>query len=490
MLSECASASDTVTRPRYSRSALCGARGAVPRCDRLILPHRGTADKSPLHGRCEYRQRLYGRSGRAAGIGRVALNATALLLPDAPRHGKNVPRPGVKQNQRRLRLPALPGRKMRRVPVVGIHQCLQFLVHRRIYRQTAGIEQCGSLRGRIAQPLLQVAYNIRRHRISKPAGHAGLVRVRSFPGIKPDAAGDRLHPLCLGDIPLPAHLGQDQLPAGAVFVRMRQRVIAGRVLRNGGKGSAFRQRQLRHRFGEAAVGGGTDSETAATQIDDIQVCLQNLGLIGGLLQRQRAEYLGEFPIQRVLVPPCQVLDELLCHGGAAEGAPPSAQIVHPRMAQPQEIHAVVVKKAFVLNGQERVDQLFRKVAVRDVQATPGGADVPVSGGMPFAARGGAVFRIVGIQHGRFADAAQIGNNRRGFLRRAGVPLQPHGSGNRDACRREQAKRQKNAQKPNQTMHDDNSPPNPGCPVLRRAIRRRTDIVAGGAYNYTHGGHDK
>ncbi len=125
-----------------------------------------------------------------------------------------------------------------------------------------------------------------------------------------------------------------------------------------------------------------------------------------------------------------------------------------------------------------------------VQATPGGADVPVSGGMPFAARGGAVFRIVGIQHGRFADAAQIGNDRRGFLRRAGVPLQPHGSGNRDARRREQAKRQKNAQKPNQTMHDDNSPPNPGCPVLRRAIRRRTDIVAGGAYNYTHGGHDK
>ena len=172
------------------------------------------------------------------------------------------------------------------------------------------------------------------------------------------------------------HPGQDHLLALLVQLPGRDgaavlpgdgdgghRTIQGGVVGDGDEAGAFRRIQLRHILAEVELRRGLDAVAALSQIDGVQVHLQDLLLGVVLLELQGPENLPHLAVDGVAVVAGHVLQHLLRQGGAAEGGPAAGEEVQRGGGGSGPVHAVVLKESVVLNGYGRLPQRVRDLFI-------------------------------------------------------------------------------------------------------------------------------
>ena len=143
------------------------------------------------------------------------------------------------------------------------------------------------------------------------------------------------------------------LPAPLAF---KGAVLAG-VVGDADQAGALGQRQLAGTLAEIGAGRRLHAVAGLTQADTVQVCLQDLVLVIALLQLQRPVDLRHLTLDGDLIIAGDVFDQLLGDGGATLHAPAQQSAENGAHGTP-EVHAVVLFKAFVLNGHGSVLQVL------------------------------------------------------------------------------------------------------------------------------------
>ena len=90
-----------------------------------------------------------------------------------------------------------------------------------------------------------------------------------------------------GNIALPVHLAEDDLPAGIVLFRMGDGIIPGRILGNACDNGALRERKVRHVLSEVAHRRGFYAQGIISQVNGIEIIREDRLPIHGFCQLQR-----------------------------------------------------------------------------------------------------------------------------------------------------------------------------------------------------------
>ncbi|CDC63639.1 unknown [Clostridium sp. CAG:448] len=170
------------------------------------------------------------------------------------------------------------------------------------------------------------------------------------------------------DIPLLFHFRQDQISAFTVVFRMGNRVIVARIIGNGNNGGGFFQCQIADVFSEVSHGSRPDAVAPLCKVYKVQVRLQNFRFVGFLFQAISRRDFTQLSVRCLFTVAGQVFDQLLGNGGGAEFVAVMKKIVDARQQRPFDVHAVVLKKAFVLDGDQGKDQVFRNFFIADGNA--------------------------------------------------------------------------------------------------------------------------
>ena len=168
----------------------------------------------------------------------------------------------------------------------------------------------------------------------------------------------------LGDIALVQHLPQHMVAAGDEVFRVGGRVVAGGVLGYGGQGGALGQGQFLHALVEVFPGAGLHPFDGAGQGHGVEVGFQDGLLAVAVAQADGAEDLAEFTavIHRGVIG--QVFDHLLFQRGRALLGAQQAlagDLVEGGGDGALEVDADLIVEILVLNGDDRVLQIFRNV---------------------------------------------------------------------------------------------------------------------------------
>ena len=241
-------------------------------------------------------------------------------------------------------------------------------------------------------------------------------------------AVERSRVLLRGDQTVLAHLAQNIVGAvvgdvggvaalGVAGVEVAARVVVIGAAGHAGEHGAFAQRQLAQLLAEVAVGRDLHAVIAAAQEDGVEVALQDLRLGVARFQLHGQVGLLQLALVALLAGEHGLLDELLGDGGAAlRGA--GGQVGHQRADDALHVHAVVLVKARVLHGDERVLQHLGDLVDGDHHAILGalvvGDQVALAvvdeGGLVLCAERGEVERRRGIDV-RLGDADQRAGQR-------------------------------------------------------------------------------
>ena len=254
----------------------------------------------------------------------IVQHQIALFFAACPDHAEQVACVWVNNSHCRLRRHA--ARILREAGLIRVnllHNALHLRIHQRVNAETAGIDHIAGDLARDTVLLHQIVTHITNDRIDIPGIEARLcVRgCRFIIGAFPEGQrfGKCLFHLRLGDLPLLLHLIQDVVTAFEVVFRILYRVVFGRVLGDGGKRCAFRQRQLGEFLTEVGIRRRADTDAILRQRNDVEIEFEDLFLALDLLQIQRGQDLLHFTLNGRLVVAGQVLDQLLCDGRTTVG---------------------------------------------------------------------------------------------------------------------------------------------------------------------------
>ena len=167
--------------------------------------------------------------------------------------------------------------------------------------------------------------------------------------------------LRLADIALVEHFAQDQLLALLVLLEVEIGIIPGGVVGNADEGSTLSQGEILHVLAEVDLRGGLDAVAALAQGDDVEVKFQDLILRVALFVLQGAENLHQLPAHRHLVFMGAVFDELLGDGGCAVGGLAAEEHIETGSDGAQPVHAVMLVKPLILDGDTGVLEVLRDV---------------------------------------------------------------------------------------------------------------------------------
>ena len=165
------------------------------------------------------------------------------------------------------------------------------------------------------------------------------------------------------DLLLTEHLAQDgQLPLPVVLTGpvAEQRIIHGGIVGDADETGTLRQRQVLHILVEVHPGSRLHAVALLSQIDGVEIHLQDLGLGVILLQRQRPIDLRDLPLHRPLIVAGDVFQQLLGDGGAALCAA-AGQGTGNGPQGPLPVHPVVGLEALVLDGDGGLLQILGDV---------------------------------------------------------------------------------------------------------------------------------
>ena len=143
-------------------------------------------------------------------------------------------------------------------------------------------------------------------------------------------------------------------------------VLAG-VVGNADQAGALGQRQLADALAEIGAGRRLHAGAGLAQIDAVQIRFQDLILVIALLQLQRPVDLRHLTLDGDLIIAGDVFDQLLGDGGTALYAP-SRQGTEDGAHRTDEVHALVLFKALVLNGDGGILHVLGNVLQIDPDA--------------------------------------------------------------------------------------------------------------------------
>src|SRR5262249_22120262 len=151
------------------------------------------------------------------------------------------------------------------------------------------------------------------------------------------------------------HVGEPLLRAARVPVRTE--IV--RSLGQAGKKRAFLDRELLRRLAEIAARSELDAPGAATEIDGIEIELENLRLAERLLDPRGHDHLADLALVGEVFAHQQVLDDLLGDGGTALWAPGGGEIADEGADQAALVDPLVLVEAFVLGREKGLLHLLR-----------------------------------------------------------------------------------------------------------------------------------
>ena len=180
----------------------------------------------------------------------------------------------------------------------------------------------------------------------------------------------------LGDQRLVAHFAQHII--GAIFDQVRividiiiaAGVIAVGISDDGGEAGAFAQRQLVQILAEIVLRGDLDAIVAAAHVDDVQIGFQDLLLGKGFLQLERQIGFLNLALVGLIAVEQRQFDQLAGDRGRALQIA-AEQVVDQRAADALDVHTVVLVKARVLNGDDRVDEPLGDLFIFHIDAVLG-----------------------------------------------------------------------------------------------------------------------
>ena len=266
-----------------------------------------------------------------------------------------------------------------RVRGLLIHNRLDLRILGRLDGQTAVVDQTISLLGGIALHLLQILdhlFNRGVHIIGIDRRGAGALIRRLDPLVY--VILQSLVILLLADMLLSEHGVQDPLAALRVVIRVADGIILAGVLSNGRDSRRLRDGQIADVLIKIPVGRRLDAQGILSQVDGVQVSLQDLLLGHDLLQLNRQILLLKLTFhllhERILAHEIEdaVFQQLLGDGAGALGLLEAAgHHSHARAQDTPQVNAVVLVETLVLNIDERPLDILGNVL--DVHPDPVGA---------------------------------------------------------------------------------------------------------------------
>ena len=169
--------------------------------------------------------------------------------------------------------------------------------------------------------------------------------------------GHGLVVLGLVDAPQLQHLAQNQRCAVLVVLQIAVGIVGRGVVGDGDQAGALGQIQLRQLLAEVVLGRRGHAVAALSQVNIVEVPLQNLLLGVSLVKVQGGKDLQNLPFYRHIVVLGGILDELLGDGGAALNIAAGEHEQHP-LEGTLPVDAVVLPERLVLDGHGGVDQII------------------------------------------------------------------------------------------------------------------------------------
>ena len=141
-----------------------------------------------------------------------------------------------------------------------------------------------------------------------------------------------------------------------------QRIVLPGVLGDTHNGGSLSDAQVLHVFAEIGLGSRFNAIGLVSEIDKVEVGLQNLLLAVLFMEAERPENLKDLAANRDLILPRDVFDHLLRDGGSAAGVIAHQGVVHAaRGAFP--VHALMLIETFVLDGNQRFDHMIGNLLI-------------------------------------------------------------------------------------------------------------------------------
>ena len=199
--------------------------------------------------------------------------------------------------------------------------------------------------------------------LQRPVGEIA----RAGPGFRAEAERGPQRRPCLGfgEFPGIDHRSQHAEPALFRRVRVPHRRIARRRLQKSRQHRGLEQREIPDRSAEIAPGGGRDAIGAGTEIDPVDVDLEDLALGEPGFEPERDDRLLDLPPDRPLRREEQVLGELLGQRAAALADLPGADIGDRRAEDAPDVDPRMVEEAPVLDRADGLDEKARELVEPD-----------------------------------------------------------------------------------------------------------------------------
>ena len=335
---------------------------AVQGADRRVIEDGGRRDHPRVQRGRVRGNGLDGTAALALGCG-VVEQAAALLFAHAAGHGHDIARVGIDDRDGGLHLVALGGiRQVVAVFINLVHAGLDLQVLGAVNVQAAVIDHLGGHFLGVALFHLQILDHVVDHLVDEPGIILRVVLIVRAVG-EDQLLGHGLVVLLLGDLALVIHLVKDGVLTLQIVLQRRFRIIG--IVQRGIVGDADQigalgQRQLGHVLAEIDLRRRFDAVAPMAQVDIVEIQFHDIFLGMGLFKIKGAEDLRDLALDGAFLVAGDVLDRLLCQGGTAEGVVRimDKQVNDGRGRAPP-VHAVVLQKAFVLDGDGRQGQIFR-----------------------------------------------------------------------------------------------------------------------------------
>ena len=127
-------------------------------------------------------------------------------------------------------------------------------------------------------------------------------------------------------------------------------------MRDARDGGAFGYAQLAHAFTEKTIGRRPHAIAPLREIDDIHVPLHDLLLGASVFQVVGPDHLLQLAVERIIVMPRHVFDQLLGDGRRAESSVAAQKVVDGSLARAQKIHAVMLPESLIFDGDKGIHQ--------------------------------------------------------------------------------------------------------------------------------------
>ena len=206
--------------------------------------------------------------------------------------------------------------------------------------------------------------NLLDHLRSQRAKVEGERRLRNRTLTESHVVTDCRSILILGNPPMLLHHGKDVVATGAHEIRPFPRIVAIRRAHDAGQQRRFVEPQLRRQLVEIQPGGFIDPEyrlsAVVTEVDIVQIDLQDLVLGHPRVQEYCEHHLHEFAPPRPLLGEKAGLDDLLIDGAAALGDPARPQVGKQGPGNTDRVKAEVMPEPNILGGDERIGDVAGK----------------------------------------------------------------------------------------------------------------------------------